>query len=169
MNLWQGSSTMGAEPLLSPVIAIATRTGPGEGSWHQQGLICRRRRSRPIDDCLGKLHKMVDIGEIRRQPDRNAECPLLPIVNDVEKLLVRHAPFVAKYRGQILTHHAQGDLTHSWIAKTAAAHREPILVGVLLDRITIQDHSRRITEIEGDRSAGKPGTPQFGQRGLPSK
>ena len=88
---------MGAEPLLSPVIAIAAHTEPGYGSWHQQGLICRRRRSRPIDDSLGKLQKVVDIGEIRRQPDRNAECPLLAIVNDVEKLLIRHAPFLAKY------------------------------------------------------------------------
>ena len=100
-NLWQGSSTMGAEPLLSPVIAIATRTGPGEGSWHQQGLICRRRRSRAIDDCLGKLQKVVNIGEIRRQPNRYAECPLLAIVNDVEKLLIRHTPFLAKARSAL--------------------------------------------------------------------
>src|SRR5712691_1328434 len=62
----------------------------------QACLLCRRRRSKPVDDGLGKLERVVDIGEIRHQPDRNAECPLLPTVNDVEKLLVRHALFLAK-------------------------------------------------------------------------
>src|SRR5438270_12252041 len=94
-----GSSTMGTEPLLLQGIAIATRTEPGEGPCRKPGLLCRRRRSRPVDDALGKLQKMVDIGEIRRQPNRHAQCSLLPIINAVEKLLIGHALFLAKDRG----------------------------------------------------------------------
>src|SRR2546421_7201709 len=102
---------------------------------------------------LGKLQKMVDIGEICRQPNRNAECPLLAIINEVEKLLIGHALFLAKDRGELLTLQAQGDLTHAGITKTATAYREPTPVGLLLDRIAIQDHAGGITEIEGDGPA----------------
>ena len=144
---------MGTEPLLLPGIARATRTDPGEGLWQKPGLLCRRSRSTPVDDGPGKLQEVVDIGKIRRQPNRNAECPLLPISNDVEKLFIGHALFLAKDRGQFLARQAQSNLAHAWITKTAAAHREPTLVGVLLDRIAIQDHAGGITEIEGDGSA----------------
>ena len=144
---------MGTEPLLLLGIAIATRTHSGEGPWQKPALLCRRSRSKPVDDGLGKLQKVVDIGKIRRQSDRNTERSLLAIVNDVEKLLIRHTLFLAKGRGQILAHQAQGDFTHAWITKAAAAHREPGPVGLLLDRITIKDCSRRITEIEGDGPA----------------
>src|SRR5205807_7336939 len=81
------------------------------------------------------------------------ECPLLAIINDVEKLLIGHALFLAKYRGQLLARQAQSNLAHAWITKTATANREPTLVGVLLDRIAIQDHAGGITEIEGDGPA----------------
>jgi hypothetical protein len=67
----------------------------------------------------------------------------------VEKWLIRHALFMPKDRGQIFTHQTEGDFTHAWIAKTATANRETMLIGFLLDRITIKDCSRRITEIEG--------------------
>ena len=88
---------MGTEPLLLLGIAIATRTHSGEGPWQKPALLCRRSRSKPVDDGVGKLEKVVDIGEIRRQPNRNTERSLLTTVNDVEKLLIRHAFFLAKY------------------------------------------------------------------------
>jgi len=144
---------MGTEALLLLGIARATCTDSGEGPWQKPSLLCRRSRSTPVDDGPGKLQEVVDIGKIRRQSNRHAERSLLAIVNDVEKLLIGHTPFLAKYPGQILTPKAQGDLTHAWIAKTAAAQREPMLIGLLLDRITIKDGSRRITEIEGDGPA----------------
>ena len=87
---------MGTEPLLLPGIARATRTDPGEGLWQKPGLLCRRSRSTPVDDGPGKLQEVVDIGKIRRQSDRNTERSLLAIVNDVEKLLIRHTLFLAK-------------------------------------------------------------------------
>src|SRR5205085_6972873 len=108
------------------------------GPCRKPGLLYRRRRSRPVDEALSKLQKVVDIGEICRQPNRNAQCPLLPILNAVEKLLIGHALFLAKDRGQFLARQAQSDLAHAGITKTAAAQREPTLVGLLLDRITIQ-------------------------------
>src|SRR5438270_7618013 len=119
---------MGTEPLLPPGIAIAARADPGEGPWQKPGLLCRRSRSKPVDDGPGKLQEVVDIGEIRRQSNRHAECSLLAILNDVEKLLIRHASFLAKCPGEILTLKVQGDLTHAWIAKTAAAQRESMLI-----------------------------------------
>ena len=144
---------MGTEPLLPLGIARATRTDPGEGPWQKPGLLCRRSRGTPVDDGPGKLQEVVDIGEIRHQSNRHAQCPLLATVNDVEKLLIRHVLFLAKNRGQLLARQAQGKLAHAWITKTATAYREPILIGILLDRITIKDCSRRITEIEGDGPA----------------
>jgi hypothetical protein len=124
---------LGTEPLLSPVIAIATHTDHGEGYWRKSGLISLRWRSRPVDHRLGELQKVVDIGEIRSQPDRNTERPLLVTVNDVEKLLICQSLFIAKYWGQIFAHQAKGDLAHTGIAKTAAAQRDATLVGLLSD------------------------------------
>lgn len=96
---------------------------------------------------------MVDIGEIRRQPNRNTERPLLLIVNEVEKLLIGYALFLAKDRGQFLARQGQSNLAHAGVAKTATAHRNPVLAGFLLDRIAIQEHTGGITEIEGDGPA----------------
>jgi hypothetical protein len=66
------------------------------------------------------LQKVVDIGEIRHQPYRNAQRPLLLIVNEVEKLLIGQALFLAKDRGQLLTRQAQSNLAYTWIAKEDA-------------------------------------------------
>src|SRR5947209_13989229 len=120
---------MGTEPLLPPGIAIAARADPGEGPWQKPGLLCRRSRSKPVDDGPGKLQEVVDIGEIRRQPNRHAQCPLLAIINTVEKLLIGHALFLAKDRGYLFAPQAQGHLAHAWITKTATAHREPMVIG----------------------------------------
>ena len=75
---------------------------------------------------LGKLQEVVDIGEIRCQPHRNAERPLLAAVNDVAELLMGHAPLVPEDRGQILTRQTQSDLAYARITETPAAHRELI-------------------------------------------
>ena len=138
---WNGSSAMRAEPLLKAIILVSTCTYSGEEvlrQWCQYCLLARRRRSPPIDERLRKLHKPIDISEIARQTNRNAQCALLLIIDDVEKLLIGHARFLSETGGQILTHKAEGNLAYPRIAKTAAAHREPTLVGFLLQSIAIK-------------------------------
>jgi hypothetical protein len=92
----EGSSTIGTEPLLSPGIVIATDTDGGNDFWCKLARQDRRWRNGTIDHALGKLEQVVDIGEIGCQPNRNTECPLLPIINYVKKLLIGQALFMAK-------------------------------------------------------------------------
>ena len=87
---------MGAEPLPSPGIVIATYTDGGNTFWGKLARHDRRWRNGTIDHGLDKLLKAIDIGEIRRQSDRNTQCPLLAIINDVQKLLIGQALFLAK-------------------------------------------------------------------------
>src|SRR5215469_10764714 len=112
-----------------------------------------RRRCRAVDTCLRELQKPVHIRESGRQTKRNTQGALLLIVDDLQELLIGQALLLPKTGGQILTHKTEGNLAYPRIAKTAAAYRESTLVGFFLHGITIQHLTRRIVEIESNRSS----------------
>jgi hypothetical protein len=147
---------MWATSLLNATISVSTCTYSGEGLFRQRrpaGLLLSRRRSPPVDERRRKLHKLVDIGKIGRQTNRNAQRTLFLMINDMQKLLKGHALFLSEAVGEVLTHKAEGDFTDPWIAETATPHRNPTQIGLPLHGIAIQDCAMRITEIEGNPSS----------------
>ena len=87
------------------------------------------------------------------KPSETRRAPCFWSSMTSKELLVGHALFLAETGGQILPHKAEGNLADPWIAKTPAAYRESTLVGFLLQRITIQQRTRRIVDIERYRPA----------------
>lgn len=82
-----------------------------------------------VQERLGKVHKPVDVSEVRDQAERDPYCPAtLPFFREVES-----------------------GFTRARIAEAARAERDVVGVGSPLDHPLINERATRVQEIEGNR------------------
>ena len=99
-----------------------------------------------INESLSKLQVLIDIGKIRGQANRSAQCAGRLALDDVQELLKRHPILIRETDFQIVSGKTKRNFARTRITVASRAQRNAFLIRQSLQGITVERCASRIEE-----------------------